>query len=66
MLFIEPPPVFHLCLISCGPVVLDATLYAKVGVDELTGVVGELIDLLIGIVVATLASLGAWRAPILA
>ena len=66
MLFIELPPVFHLCLIPRGPAILDVTLYIKIGVDELTIVTRGLIDLLIGIAVAAPASLGARRATVLA
>ena len=56
MLFIELPLVFHLSLVSCRPAVLDVTSHIEIGVDELMGVTRGLIDLLIGIAVAALAS----------
>ena len=65
MLFIELSPVFHLSLIPCGPTVHDVTPCVEIGVDEITGVVRGLIDHLIGIAVAALASLGAWRVAVL-
>ena len=66
VLFIKLQSVFHLCLILRGPAILDVTSYIKIGIDELTGVMQGLIDLLIGVAIATLTSLGVWRAPVLA
>ena len=66
VLFIKLPPVFHPCLISHGPAVLNATSYIEIGIDALTGIVRGLIYLLIGITVVAPASLGARRAPVLA
>jgi hypothetical protein len=59
MLFIEPLPMFQLCLISNGPTVLVVTSYIEIGVDVLADVVRGLIHLLNGITVVALASLGA-------
>ena len=66
MLFIELPMAFHLSLVSCRPAVLDVSLHVEIGVDEFVGVARGLIDLLIGIAVATPTSRRVRRAPVLA
>ena len=58
--------MLHLNLIQCGSVILDATSCVEIDINELTGVMRGLIDLLIGIALAAPASQMVRRVPILA
>ena len=56
---------FHLHVVARGPTILDASMDICADVDVVTKVAGEgLIDLLVAL--ATLTSLGAWQASVVA
>ena len=66
MLLIEPLPMLQLCLILCGPTILDVSPYIEIGIDMLMDVILGLIHLFIGVTVVAMASQGAQRVPVLA
>ena len=65
MFDVQLPATLHLCFVACGPAVFYAAVDIHAGIDVVAKVVREgLIDLLVAI--ATLTSLEAWRAAIMA
>ena len=65
MFSVELPTMLHLCFMACGPAVVDVAMDICACIDVVTKVTREgLIDLPVAI--ATLTSLEAWRAAVVA